>query len=80
FVPVDYDPSLYNQTREERIESLRNLPTHLCRLRYKVDEEKWTLAYYSYTHEKYESCVFDNGDFYGTPEEAFQSSAIILDD
>jgi hypothetical protein len=80
FVPEDYDPSLYNETREERIKRLRNTPIHLCRLRYKGDEEKWTMAFYTYSHEKYEPTVFDNGDFYGTLEEAFQTSAVYLDD
>ena len=80
FVPEDYDSSLYNETREERIKRLRNTPIHLCRLRYKGDEEKWTMAFYTYSHEKYEPSVFDNGDFYGTPEEAFQTTAVYLDD
>ncbi len=80
FVPEDYDSSLYNETREERIKRLRNTPIHLCRLRYKGDEEKWTMAFYTYSHNKYEPSVFDNGDFYGTPEEAFQSAAVYLDD
>ncbi len=34
FVPEDYDPKLWGKSRENRIERLRNLPMHLCRLRY----------------------------------------------
>jgi len=79
-VPEDYDASLFNETREEYTERLRNTPTHLCRLRYKGDEEKWTMAFYTYSHNKYEPSVFDNGGFYGSPEEAFQTSAVYLDD
>jgi hypothetical protein len=80
FVPEDYDASLFSETREERIERLNNTPMHLCRMRYKGDEEKWTLAFYTYSHNKYEPSVFDNGSFYGTPEEAFQATAVYLHD
>lgn len=31
-----------------------------------------------YSNEKYEPCVFRNGSFDGTPEEAFETSAIYL--
>ena len=79
FIPDDYDASLFNETREEYTERLRNTPFHLCRLRYKGDQDKWTMAFYTYSHNKYDPCVFDSGDFYGTPEEAFQSSAMYLD-
>ncbi|MEA2078949.1 MAG: hypothetical protein U9P00_03675 [Pseudomonadota bacterium] len=79
-VPDDYDPSLLNETREEYFERLRNTPMHLCRLRYVGDEEQWTMAFYTYSHMKYEPSVFDSGEFYGTPEEAFQTSSVYLDD
>ena len=78
FVPNDYDPKLYGKSREERIEQLRNLPTHLCRLRYFGDIDKWTMAFYTYSHEKYEPCIFNTGDFHGTPEEAFDTSSVYL--
>jgi hypothetical protein len=80
FVPEDFDEKLFGQKREERIEYLRNLPIHLCRLRYKGDEERWVMAFYTYSNEKYEPCVFDNGSFFGTPEEAFATSAVYLED
>lgn len=80
YVPDDYDPSLLNETREEYFERLTNTPIHLCRLRYMGDEERWTMAVYSYSHMRYEPSVFDNGDFYGTLEEAFQASSVYLDD
>ncbi|MGR9107383.1 MAG: hypothetical protein ACU843_10695 [Gammaproteobacteria bacterium] len=80
FVPEDYDALLFEETREERVERLRNTPIHLCRLRYKGSEEQWTMAFYTYSHNKYEPSVFDHGGFYGTPEEAFQTSAVYLDE
>ena len=80
FVPEDYDPIQFGETREECIERLRKIPIHLCRLRYIGDPEKWTMAFYTYSHNKYEPSVFDNGTFFGTPEEAFQSSAMYLDE
>jgi hypothetical protein len=79
FVPEDYDSLLFGETREERVERLRDTPIHLCRLRYQGDEEEWTMAFYTYSHDKYEPSVFDHGGFFGTPEEAFQTSAVYLD-
>ena len=80
YVPPDFDASVFGESREEYIERLRNFPTHLCRLRYFGDEELWSMAFYTYSHEKYEPCVFNNGSFHGTPEEAFETSAIYLED
>ncbi len=78
YVPPDFDTSLYGESREEHIERLRNVPTHLCRLRYFGDENRWSMAFYTYSHEKYEPCIFNNGSFHGTPEEAFETSAVYL--
>jgi hypothetical protein len=80
FVPEDYDPLQFGETKEEYVERLRNTPLHLCRLRYKGDEEQWSMAFYTYSHNKYEPSVFDHGGFFGTPEEAFQTSAVYLDE
>jgi hypothetical protein len=55
-------------------------PTHLCRLRYFGSEEAWTVAFYTYSHERYEPSVFPNGTFHGTPEEALQMAAVYLQD
>ena len=74
----DFEVSLFGEPREEYIERLQNLPLHLCRLRYFGDEDRWSMAFYTYKHEKYEPRVFDNGGFYGTPEEAFKISALYL--
>lgn len=47
---------------------------HMFRLRFFGDEEKWGVAFYSYAHEKFGLSVFASGDFFGTPEEAFQTA------
>ncbi|MEL6489721.1 MAG: hypothetical protein AAFQ95_07130 [Cyanobacteria bacterium J06621_3] len=74
----NFDEKLYGCTREERIEFLRGVPIHLCRLRYKGDMEKWVMAFYTYSNNKYEPSMFRNGTFFGTPEEAFECSAMYL--
>ena len=53
-------------------------PLHLCRIRYFGDENAWSLAFYTYSHDRYEPSVFDNGTFHGTPEEAFDVGAVYL--
>ena len=52
--------------------------THLCRLRYMGSLSGWSLAFYTYSHEKYEACTFGSGSFFGTPEEALEIGAIYL--
>jgi hypothetical protein len=78
YVPGDYDPLLFRESREEHLERLRNTPTHLCRLRYFGEEDRWSMAFYTYSHEAYEPCVFDKGSWHGTPEEAFDTCAVYL--
>ena len=80
YVPPDFDASALGESREEYIERLRNVPVHLCRLRYFGNEDRWSMAFYTYSHDKYEPCVFDSGSFHGTPEEAFETSAVYLQD
>lgn len=80
FAREDFDTLQLGETREEYIERLRSTPIHLCRLRYKGDEEKWSMAFYTYSHNRYEPSIFDHGGFFGTPEEAFQTSAVYLDE
>ena len=60
------------------IERLRNTPTQLCRLRY-FGDDKWGLAFYAYSSEKYELSVFPDGSFTGKPEDAFAASAMYLE-
>jgi hypothetical protein len=71
----DWPPPDWPETREEYLERLRNTPTHLFRLRFFGNEEKWGFAFYSYASEKYELSVYPSGEFMGTPEEAFQTAA-----
>ena len=77
-VPTKSDLALLRETREEHMDRLRNTPTHLCRLRYFGDEDRWSMAFYTYSHERYEPCIFENGDWHGTPEGAFDTSAVYL--
>jgi hypothetical protein len=58
-------------------ERLRNIPTHLCRLRY-FGQNHWSVAFYTYSHEKYEPSFLGSGNFYGTPEEGFDVGAVYL--
>ena len=69
---------ILRETREEMLERLRATPLHLCRLRYFGDENRWGFAFYTYSNERYELCVFPDGDFYGTPEDALEASSIYL--
>jgi hypothetical protein len=71
---------LRGETREQYFEAQRNFPMHLCRLRYFSDEEAWSVAFYTYSHNRYEPSVFDNGTFHGTPEEGFEVGAVYLQD
>jgi hypothetical protein len=57
------------------VERLRDTPIHLCRLRYRGDEEHWGFAFFAYSSEKYELSVFPSGQFFGKPEDAFEVSA-----
>ncbi|HKI30255.1 MAG TPA: hypothetical protein VKA46_00085 [Gemmataceae bacterium] len=68
------------ETREQFLERLRNVPLHLCRIRFFGKEDRWSMAFYTYSQEKYESCVFDTGDDHGTPEQAFETAAVYLRD
>lgn len=77
-VAPNWPPPDYPESREELIERLRNTPTHLCRLRYFGENKGWSFAFYAYSSEKYKLCMFANGTFFGTPEEAFEQSAMYL--
>lgn len=66
------------ETRERYLDRVRAAPLHLCRLRYFGDEDAWSLAFYTYSNERYEACTFRNGKFHGTPEGAFDVGAAYL--
>lgn len=78
-LPEGWPPADYGETRAEMLERLRNTTTHLCRLRFFGDQDRWGFAFYTYSQEKYELSVFDNGDFFGNPEDAFAASAVYLE-
>jgi hypothetical protein len=66
------------ETPEQYLERLRNNPLHLCRIRYFGAEDSWSLAFYTYSNERYEPSFFENGEDHGTPEEAFDVGAVYL--
>jgi hypothetical protein len=66
------------ETRERYMERRRGTPLHLCRLRYFGNGNAWSLAFYSYSNERYEPCTFRNGTFHGTPEEALGVGSVYL--
>ena len=49
------------ETRKEYLERMREVPLHLCRLRYFGNEATWSMAFYTYSNERYEPCTFHNG-------------------
>lgn len=54
------------------------IPIHLCRIRYFAGQDRWSLAFYTYSHERYEASIFPTGDAFGTPEEALDVGAVYL--
>ena len=68
---------LTGETKEQCIERLRSFPTHLGRLRY-FGDDRWSYAFYTYSNERYEPTIFHSGDWFGTPEEAFDIGATYL--
>ena len=66
------------ETPEQWVERLRNTPMHLCRIGYFGDEDRWRFAWYTYAHDKYEPSFLITGEDHGTPEEAFETSALFL--
>lgn len=65
------------ETQQQFLERLRATPLHLCRLRY-FAEDRWSMAFFTYSNERYEPSIFANGSFHGTPEEAFELAAMSL--
>ncbi len=65
------------ETGDEYMKRVRATPIHLCRLRY-FSPDRWSLAFYTYSNEKYEPSFFANGTFFGTPEEGLDVGAVYL--
>jgi hypothetical protein len=76
-VGEEYLTTSFGESRKQFIDRLRNTPAHLCRLRH-FETDRWTLAFYTYSRERYEPCVFPNGDWFGTPEEGIDVGAQYL--
>ena len=70
--------SLTGETPAEFAERIRNTPVHLVRLGY-FDEDRWSLSFYTYSHERYELCSYPNGEEFGTVEQAFDVGAVYLE-
>jgi hypothetical protein len=66
------------ETVEQYLQRMKTTPTHMVRLRYYGDEERWGLAFFAYGSEKYELTMFQSGDWYGTIEEAFDIGSVYL--
>jgi hypothetical protein len=77
YVPRESGPPA-GQKRSEWIEGLRNTTIHICRIRYFGNEDRWSFAWYTYAHEKYEPAFLITGADQGTPEEACEAAALFL--
>ena len=77
-VPESFDESRFGISREEYEQGLRDTPTHLCRLRFFGDIDRWSMAFFTYSNEKYTPSYFGTGQETGTPEEAFEASSMYL--
>lgn len=67
-----------HETPQQYRDRVASFPLHLCRLRYFGQEESWSVAFFTYSNERYEPSMFNNGTFFGTPEEAFEIGAMYL--
>ncbi len=56
----------------------RTVITQLCRIRYFGNPDEWSMAFFTYSNEQYEPCIFASGKWLGTPEEAFEIGAIYI--
>ena len=66
------------ENREEYLHFMRNLPTHLCRLRHFGRDDGWSVAFYTYSNERYEPSIFHDGSWTGTVEDGFDIGATYL--
>ena len=46
----------------------------LCRLRH-FDKERWSIALFTWSNEKYEPCIFPSGEWFGNIEECLKLGA-----
>lgn len=62
----------------EMIKGNETEPSPFLRLRY-FDDERWSMAFYTWSHERYEPCTFSKGGWEGTLEEAIATCEPFLD-
>lgn len=72
----DWPSPGFGETREQARERLREVPLHLCRLRFR-GRDTWSFDLYSYASERYEPNVFATGDWVGGLEEAVGLGALL---
>jgi hypothetical protein len=77
--PTRAELRAYGLNLAEYLDRVRSTPIHLCRMRY-LGRDQWNVAFFTYSHEKYEPCVFPSGSFFGTPEEALDLGTLYLQD
>jgi hypothetical protein len=65
------------ETKEQYLDRLRSTPNHLCRLRH-FGPDRWSVAFFTYSHERYEPTFFGSGEQLGTPEDGFDVGAVYL--
>ena len=66
------------ETKQQYYEHLREIPIHICRIRWFAGRQHWSVAFYTYSHERYEATFFPDGSMFGTPEDAFDVGAVYL--
>jgi hypothetical protein len=49
----------------------------LCRLRH-FDMERWSMALFTWSNEKYEPCIFPPGEWFGTIEDCLELGTTFL--
>ena len=49
----------------------------LCRLRH-FDLERWSIALFTWSNERYEPCILPSGEWFGTIEECLQLGTTFL--
>jgi hypothetical protein len=60
-------------------EDFTDHPVQMCRLRY-FRHDHWSVAFFTYSNERYEPCLLASGEDDGTPEEGFDVGAVYLSD
>jgi hypothetical protein len=66
------------ETLEKFRERMRTTPLHLCRLRWFKYRNAWSVAFFTYSSERYTPAVMPSGEWLATPEEGFSVGAVHL--